>query len=203
VAYPVTEEFCARNQNTTVAAASENAIAIIESGHAHAKRVAVTLGAAFGCPFEGAVDPGFVVAQVERMAAAGADEIFLADTIGVGTPVQVRRLLSGAAPVAPGIPLGLHLHNTRNTGYANAYEALSHGIAILDASVGGLGGCPFAPRATGNIATEDVLYLLEKENVATGVDMDAVLRVVEWLAGVLGRELPGLLQRAGRFPAVS
>jgi hydroxymethylglutaryl-CoA lyase/(R)-citramalyl-CoA lyase len=123
----------------------------------------------------------------------------LADTIGVGVPAQVRRLLPGA--LATGKPVGLHLHNTRNTGYANALAGIEHGATILDASVGGLGGCPFAPRATGNIATEDLVYLLRGEGVETGVDLDALLGVAEWLAGVLGRELPGLLARSGDFPA--
>ena len=134
------------------------------------------------------------------MAAAGADEIMLADTIGVGVPAQVRRLLPESLAAAGGVPVGLHLHNTRNTGYANAEAGLAHGATLLDASVGGLGGCPFAPRATGNIATEDLVYLLDGEGVDTGVDLDAVITVTEWLAGVLGRDLPGLVHRAGPFP---
>jgi len=120
--------------------------------------------------------------------------------VGVGVPAQVRRLLPAAAAAADGVPVGLHLHNTRNTGYANAVTGIEHGARLLDASVGGLGGCPFAPRATGNIATEDLLYLLEGEGANTGVDLDALLDVSAWLGSVLGRELPGLLQRAGRFP---
>ena len=123
----------------------------------------------------------------------------LADTIGVGVPAQVRRLLPAA--LETGVPVGLHLHNTRNTGYANAAAGLEHGASILDASVGGLGGCPFAPRATGNIATEDLLYLLEGEGVDTGIDVDGVAGVAEWLGGVVGRDLPGLVHRAGPFPA--
>ena len=127
-----------------------------------------------------------------------ADEIVFADTIGVGVPRQVRALLGGARHL--GTPLGLHLHNTRNTGYANAYTAMDEGVALLDASVGGIGGCPFAPRATGNIATEDLLYLLDHEGVDTGIDLDEVIRVAEWLETVLGRQLPGQLYRAGSFP---
>ena len=100
-----------------------------------------------------------------------------------------------------GKPVGLHMHNTRNTGYANAVAGLEHGATIFDASVGGLGGCPFAPRATGNIATEDLIYLLENEGVETGIDLDALIEVAEWLSGVMGRELPGLVQRAGNFPS--
>jgi hydroxymethylglutaryl-CoA lyase/(R)-citramalyl-CoA lyase len=201
VAYPVTETFCARNQNATPDEAAAVAAAIVRDGHAAGVRVTVTLGASFGCPFEGEVDPGVVVDHMRRAAAAGADEIFLADTIGVGVPGQVRRLMTAARDAAPGVPIGLHLHNTRNTGYANAAEALAHDVAVLDASVGGIGGCPFAPNATGNIATEDLLYLLEREGVETGVDLDAVLAVAAWLEEQLGHSLPGLLHRAGRFPA--
>jgi hydroxymethylglutaryl-CoA lyase/(R)-citramalyl-CoA lyase len=132
------------------------------------------------------------------MAAAGADEVILADTIGVGVPRQVRELVPRA--LEGGKPVGLHLHNTRNTGYACAVAGLEHGATIFDASVGGLGGCPFAPKATGNIATEDLIYLLHGEGVETGVDLDALIKVAEWLSGVLDRPLPGLLQRAGNFP---
>jgi isopropylmalate/homocitrate/citramalate synthase len=201
LAYPVTDAFARRNQNTTVAEAAEAAAAMIGAAHAAGTRVTVTLGVCFGCPFEGRVDPGLPVEHTGRMAAGGADEVMLADTIGVGVPSQVRRMLPDALAAAGGVPVGLHLHNTRNTGYANADAGLSHGATILDASVGGLGGCPFAPRATGNIATEDLLYLLDEQGVQTGVDLDALIGVAEWLAGVLGHDLPGLVHRAGRFPA--
>ena len=124
-------------------------------------RASVTLGASFGCPFEGPVPEARVIEHVERMARAGADEILLADTIGVGVPSQVRSLVPAALRAAGGIPIGLHLHNTRNTGYANADAGIEAGATLFDASIGGLGGCPFAPRATGNIATEDLVYLLD------------------------------------------
>jgi hydroxymethylglutaryl-CoA lyase/(R)-citramalyl-CoA lyase len=195
VAYPVTETFARRNQNTTVEAAAQAAEDIINGTDL---KVTATLSVAFGCPFEGRVDPGLVIEHAHRMAAAGADEVILADTIGVGVPRQVRALVPRA--LEGGAPVGLHMHNTRNTGYANAAAGLEHGATILDASVGGLGGCPFAPRATGNIATEDLLYLLENEGVDTGVDLDALIGVAEWLSGVLDRPLPGLLHRAGNFP---
>jgi (R)-citramalyl-CoA lyase len=194
VAYPVTDGFAARNQNTTVEAAAAVAEEIIAATDL---KVTVTLSVAFGCPFEGHVDPGKVIEHAHRMAAAGADEVILADTIGVGVPRQVRELVPRA--LEGGKPVGLHLHNTRNTGYVNALVGLEAGATILDASVGGLGGCPFAPRATGNIATEDLLYLLHNEGIETGIDLDAVIGVAEWLSGVLGRELPGLVQRAGNF----
>lgn len=200
VAYPVTETFAARNQNTSLEEACAAATEIVAGAHVAGLRAAATLGAAFGCPFEGRVDPGVVIEHVGRMAVAGADEVMLADTIGVGVPSQVRRLLPAAQAAAEAAPVGLHLHNTRNTGYANAAAGLEHGVVLLDASVGGLGGCPFAPRATGNVATEDLLYLLEGEGVDTGVDLDGVIAVAEWLSGVLGRPLPGLVHRAGGFP---
>jgi hydroxymethylglutaryl-CoA lyase/(R)-citramalyl-CoA lyase len=200
VAYPVTDTFAQRNQNATVAQAAAAAADIVAGAHAAGLRAAATLAASFGCPFEGRVDPGVVVEHAGRMAAAGADEVMLADTIGVGVPAQVRRLLPAALAAAEGVPVGLHLHNTRNTGYANAVTGLEHGATLLDASIGGLGGCPFAPRATGNIATEDLVYLLEGEGVETGADLDALIAVAEWLSATLGRELPGLLHRAGGFP---
>jgi hydroxymethylglutaryl-CoA lyase/(R)-citramalyl-CoA lyase len=196
LAYPVTDSFAQRNQNTTVEDAAAAAADMIAAAHAAGRRVVATLSVAFGCPFEGHVDPGVVVDHAGRLAAAGADEVMLADTIGVAVPGQVRRLL---AAVAGGVPVGLHLHNTRNTGYANASAGLERGVTLFDASVGGLGGCPFAPRATGNIATEDLVYLLEHEGMDTGVDLDALIGVAEWLAGTLGRDLPGLVHRAGGF----
>src|SRR3954451_3623436 len=194
VAYPVTDTFAARNQNTTVEEAARTAEEIIGATDL---KVTATISVAFGCPFEGHVDPGLVIEHAHRMAAAGADEVILADTIGVGVPRQVRELVPRA--LEGGKPVGLHMHNTRNTGYANAIAGLEHGATIFDASLGGLGGCPFAPRATGNIATEDLIYLLENEGVETGIDLDALIGVAEWLAGVLGRDLPGLVQRAGNF----
>ncbi len=196
VAYPVTETFAQRNQNTTVEDAARAAEDIIAGTEL---KVTATISVAFGCPFEGRVDPGLVIEHAHRMAAAGADEVILADTIGVGVPRQVRELVPRA--LEAGTPVGLHLHNTRNTGYANAVAGLERGATVFDASVGGLGGCPFAPRATGNIATEDLVYLLAGEGIDTGVDLDALIGVAEWLSGVLGRELPGLVQRAGNFPA--
>jgi hydroxymethylglutaryl-CoA lyase/(R)-citramalyl-CoA lyase len=194
VAYPVTDTFARRNQNTTVEEAARTAEEIIGATEL---KVTATISVAFGCPFEGHVDPGLVIEHAHRMAAAGAAEVILADTIGVGVPRQVRSLVPRT--LEGGKPVGLHLHNTRNTGYANAIAGLEHGATIFDASVGGLGGCPFAPRATGNIATEDLVYLLSNEGVETGIDLDALIGVAKWLAGVMGRDLPGLVQRAGNF----
>lgn len=194
VAYPVTDTFAQRNQNVTVEQAATIAEEIIKATDL---KVTATVSVAFGCPFEGKVDPGLVIEHALRMAEAGADEVILADTIGVGVPKQVAQLVPEA--LEGGKPVGLHLHNTRNTGYANAYAGLEHGATVFDASVGGLGGCPFAPRATGNIATEDLVYLLENEGVDTGIDLDALIEVAHWLAATMGKELPGLVQRAGNF----
>jgi (R)-citramalyl-CoA lyase len=193
-----TESFNERNQNASVAESLTAAKSVVERGRADGIRTAVTISVAFGCPFEGEVDEGRVLELAAEVAAAGPDTLLLADTIGVGAPSQVRRLTARVAEL--GVVVGGHFHNTRNTGYANAVAALEAGATVLDASVGGLGGCPFAPRATGNIATEDLVYLLEREGVETGVDLDALISVSEWLEGILGRRLEGQLYRAGPFP---
>jgi hydroxymethylglutaryl-CoA lyase/(R)-citramalyl-CoA lyase len=188
-----TESFNRRNGNMSL----DEAAAQVESiRSASDLPVTVVVSVAFGCPFEGPVDPGRVVELCERL---GATELVLADTIGVATPSQVGRLVGRC--LAADRAVGAHLHNTRNTGYANAVAALAAGATIFDASVGGLGGCPFAPKATGNIATEDLVYLLEGEGVDTGVDVDELIRVSEWLEGVLGRRLEGYVYRAGAWPA--
>jgi isopropylmalate/homocitrate/citramalate synthase len=187
-----TESFNRRNGNMSREEALAQVGAVLAAA---AVPATVTVSVAFGCPFEGEVDEGEVVSIAERVAA---DEVVLADTIGVATPSQVRRLAERVRRHAP--RLGFHGHNTRNTGYANALAALEAGAEVLDASIGGLGGCPYAPRATGNIATEDLVYLLEREGVPTGVDLDTLVSISEWLEGVLGRRLEGQVYRAGPFP---
>jgi len=189
-----TEEFNRRNGNASLAEALERVQAIL----AHTGRPAtVTISCAWGCPFEGEVDPGVVADLCEQLWAA--NELVLADTIGVATPRPVRRLVERVSIL--GKPVGAHLHNTRNTGYASAWAALDGGATILDASVGGLGGCPFSPHATGNVATEDLLWQLERDGVATAVDLDALVGVSRWLEQVLGRRLEGQLYRAASWPA--
>jgi hydroxymethylglutaryl-CoA lyase/(R)-citramalyl-CoA lyase len=183
-----TETFNRRNGNRTLAEAQDSAERVLERT---SLPLTLTISVAFGCPFEGRVDPGVVAAIAERFADRA--EIVLADTIGVATPMQVRGLVERTHAA------GAHLHNTRNTGYANALAALDAGATVLDASCGGLGGCPYAPRATGNIATEDLVYLLEGEGVQTGVDLDALIATSEWLEGVLGRRLEGYVYRAGAW----
>ncbi|MEP7223650.1 MAG: hydroxymethylglutaryl-CoA lyase [Actinomycetota bacterium] len=197
-AFGVTESFNQRNQGAAVDDSLVAAAGIVAHGRERGIRTAVTLSVAFGCPFEGHVDPGHVLELAERVAAMEPDTILLADTIGVAVPGEVRGLI--AQTVELGIRVGAHLHNTRNTGYANAVAALEAGATVLDASVGGLGGCPFAPRATGNIATEDLVYLLHREGIGTGIDLGALLDVSQWLEGTLGRQLEGQLYRAGVFP---
>ena len=201
VAFAATETFNRRNQNASPEESLAAAAAIVGRAHADGIRATVTVGVAFGCPFEGAVDPERVLAFVEQLAGAGADEVVLADTVGVGVPRQVKHLVSEAVTLGPQV--GVHLHNTRNTGFANAYAALEAGATVLDASVGGLGGCPFAPRATGNICTEDLVYMLHGEGVETGIDLATLITVAEWLEGELGRQLPGQVYRAGTFEPVA
>ena len=200
-AFPVTDEFARRNQNTTVEGALETSDVLVNRAANDAIRSTVTRSVAFGCPFEGAVDPDRVIEIARRVAATGPDEIVLADTIGVGVPSQVGTLVRGTA--ALGATVGCHFHNTRNTGFANAVAAIDAGATVLDASLGGTGGCPFAPRATGNIATEDLVYLLHGMGHETGIDLDALIGHAVWLGAQLGKELPGQLHNAGTFAPVA
>jgi len=186
VTFAATDAFNRANGNMTLADAVEQADAIVAACD-NSSRATVTISVCFGCPFEGAVDPGVVADLAARFA--GRAEVVLADTIGVATPRAVRSLVERTGAD------GFHGHNTRNTGYANCLAALDAGATVLDASVGGLGGCPYAPRATGNVATEDLVYLLEGEGVETGVDLDALVAVSRWLEGLLGRPLEGYVYR--------
>jgi isopropylmalate/homocitrate/citramalate synthase len=190
VTFAATESFNLRNGNATLFEAVERAEAILAA--AAETPATVTISCSFGCPFEGAVDPGVVAELASRFA--GRAEVVLADTIGVATPTAVRSLVERTRAD------WFHGHNTRNTGYANCLAALEEGARVLDASVGGLGGCPFSPRATGNVATEDLVYLLEGEGLETGVDLDGLVGVSRWLEGVLGRQLEGYVYRAGVWP---
>ncbi len=200
-AFPVTETFAKRNQNTTVSDATELSERLTERARLDEVRVSITLSAAFGCPFEGRVEPKVVLDIAERVGAAKPDEIVLADTIGVGVPKGVRELVGGVLNY--GITVGCHFHDTRNTGIANAAAAVEAGATVLDASVGGTGGCPFAPKATGNIATEDLVYLLHGMGYETGIDLDALIACAQWLSEQLGKELPGQVHKAGNFEPVA
>ncbi|HEU4448586.1 MAG TPA: hydroxymethylglutaryl-CoA lyase [Gaiellaceae bacterium] len=199
-AFAATETFNRRNQNATVEESVAAAERIGARAAADGIRATVTIGVAFGCPFEGVVDPGHVAGLAERLAPS-FDEVVFADTVGVAVPRQIRDVLGRAR--LPGTTVGAHLHNTRNTGYANALAALEAGATVLDASVGGIGGCPFAPRATGNIATEDLVYVLHGEGVDTGIDLEALIGVAEWLEGALERPLEGYVYRAGAFASLA
>ena len=192
VTFAATESFNRANGNASL----EEALARVDVILALADVPAtVTISVCFGCPFEGLVDPGRVAELAARFT--GRAEVVLADTIGVATPSRVRALVERTGAE------GFHGHNTRNTGYANCLAALDAGARVLDASVGGLGGCPYAPRATGNVATEDLVYLLEGEGIETGVDLDALVGVSAWLEGLLGRTLEGYVYRAGPWPSSS
>jgi hydroxymethylglutaryl-CoA lyase/(R)-citramalyl-CoA lyase len=183
-----TESFNQRNGNASLEEAVERVGRIVAEAQEPAT---VTISVAFGCPFEGAVDPGRVAELAARFDGA---EVVLADTIGVAVPREVRALVERTRAA------GFHGHNTRNTGYANALAAVEAGATVLDASVGGLGGCPYAPRASGNVATEDLVWLLEREGVETEVDLDALIATSKWLEGIFGRKLEGQLYRAGTWP---
>jgi len=197
-AFAATDEFGRRNQNATTAQGVETALSLVRRARADRMPITVTISVAFGCPFEGPVPPQRVLGIVERLMEVPADEISLADTIGVGVPGQVTELVGEARKL--GATVGAHFHNTRNTGYANAVAALDAGVVSLDSSVGGAGGCPFAPKATGNIATEDLAYLLRGMGLDTGIDIDRLVECSLWLGGQLGKELPGMLARAGDYP---
>ena len=200
-AFASTETFNQRNQGASVADSIAAASRIVARAHEDGRRATVTIGVSFGCPFEGRVEPERILEIAAELVEAGPDELVFADTIGVGVPRQVRRLVGDAVRLGP--PVGVHLHNTRNTGYANAFAAVEAGATVLDASLGGIGGCPFAPRATGNIATDDLVYLLHGEGIETGIDLDALIEVAVWLDGVLGRQLEGQVYRAGTFAPVA
>jgi hydroxymethylglutaryl-CoA lyase len=191
------DTFGQKNQGQTIAEGLAETRAMIRFAKGEGMRAQVTISAAFGCPFEGEVKHDTVLAIAEEMAIEAPDEIALADTIGVGTPFEAGELFGKLGALLGGkIPMRAHFHNTRSTGIANAWEAYKVGVRIFDASLGGLGGCPFAPRATGNIATEDLIYMMARSGVETGIDLDAAIAANKWFAEVLGRELPSAVARA-------
>mgnify|MGYP000845528175 FL=1 len=195
------DTFCRRNQNMgsddSLAAFAAVAPMVGQAG----RQLTGVIATAYGCPFEGEIAPARIAQMAEALRRAGADRIVLADTIGVAAPRDIARVHDACRDALDGIAWGVHLHNTRNTGYANLMTALERGAGIIDASIGGLGGCPFAPRATGNIATEDVHYLLHREGIDTGLDHDRLALLVEWLAERVPDKITGQLARAGWFGA--
>ena len=197
-----TDTFCRRNQGVSTAQACDTAAELVREARAAGVSTTVTIGASFGCPFEGEVSLTRLRDVLARVVDAGPDELALADTIGVAVPTDVTERLQLAHDVAgPGTPLRLHLHDTRHTGVANAVAAVAAGVTTLDASIGGSGGCPFAPNATGNVATEDLVYLFDRMGVVSGIDLSSITATASWLEQRLGKSLPGALSRAGGFPA--
>lgn len=176
---------------------------IIAAGIAAGKSAQVTIAAAFGCPYDGEVPEERVVAMARALAEAGPVEIGLADTIGVANPAHVARLVTAVGAAIAPIPVRVHFHNTRGTGLANVWAAVEAGASVVDASIGGLGGCPFAPGAAGNVATEDVVYMLERAGIGTGLDLIALIETNHWLAGVMDRKLPAMVAQAPLFPKVA
>jgi len=206
VAMSATDGFGLKNQGLNVDQQVQMLADIVagrknsEGAPGAAPSLSATLSCVWGCPFDGEVSVDQVTDLVGRIAALGVEEIALADTIGVGNPWAVTRVVEAARKAAPDAVLRLHFHDTRNTGLANAYAGVEAGVDVLDASVGGIGGCPFAPGATGNIATEDLVYMLERGGYSTGLDLDALIRTARWIGEQIGRPAPSALSRAGGWP---
>ncbi|MEC3911414.1 hydroxymethylglutaryl-CoA lyase [Sphingobium sp. CR2-8] len=197
------DSFAQRNQGQTSLESLDVANDIVRFARGEGRSAQVMIGAAFGCPFEGEVDPAHVVAMARRLAEAGPVEIGLADTIGVAVPHHVFELVTAVRAAIGDIPVRVHLHNTRNTGIANAWAAVQAGASTLDSALGGIGGCPFAPAATGNIATEDLLYMLDRSHIRTGIDLSRTIEAAGWLESRMERPLPAMVSRAGPFPRPS
>lgn len=195
-----TEAFNRRNQGVSIAETLAEWPRIARLAREAGIKAGVTLGATFGCPFEGEVPVERTVRLAEQIAEENPHELSLADTIGCASPADIRRKVNAVTKAVPGIPLRCHLHNTRNTGLANAVAAIEAGVKRLDASIGGIGGCPFAPAATGNIATEDLVYMLQRMGIETGLDIEALIETAQWIGKELEISPPGMLQRAGMFP---
>jgi hydroxymethylglutaryl-CoA lyase len=196
------DTFAQKNQGQTAAQSVGVALAIVRRARKAGRRVNVTVSAAFGCPFEGEVPQSRVIEMVKAIAASEPDDIALADTIGAGDPWRVRAMVTEIRRALPHVKLRGHFHNTRNTGLANAFAAVEAGVETLDSSIGGVGGCPFAPAATGNVPTEDIAYMLARGGVETGADLGALIATTGWLSEKIGRPLPAMVSRAGSFPAV-
>jgi hydroxymethylglutaryl-CoA lyase len=195
-----TDTFAMANQGQSSDESVEVAKAIIALAQAEGRSAQCTIAASFGCPFEGEVADKRVIEMAVAIAEAGAVEVGLADTIGVGNPAHVARLVKRVREAINPLPVRVHFHNTRNTGLANVWAAVTSGASIIDASLGGLGGCPFAPGAAGNVPSEDVVYMLERAGIDTGMDLEKLIEASNWLSGVMGRKLPGMVAQSPRFP---
>ena len=195
-----TDSFARANQGMTTDELIEQWRTIAPIARANGLRTSLTVAAAFGCPFDGPVAQSHVLEVIEKAFTVPPDELALADTIGAASPGEVRSLVRSVRSLVPQVVLRCHFHNTRNAGLANAWVAVEEGVRVLDASVGGIGGCPFAPRATGNIATEDVVWMLERSGVSTGVDLERLLELPQYLEEKLKKPVPSMLSRAGVFP---
>lgn len=195
-----TDKFAMANQGQTSDESVDAAKAIIAKAKDAGLTGQATIGASFGCPFEGEVSEARVVEMARRLAEAGPVEVALADTIGVADPAHVARLVAAVRAAIDPLPVRVHFHNTRGTGLANVWAAVGAGATVIDAALGGLGGCPFAPGAAGNVSSEDVVYMLERAHIATGMDLDQLIASSAWLTEVIGRKLPGMVAQAPRFP---
>jgi hydroxymethylglutaryl-CoA lyase len=195
--------FATRNQGQTSDESLAMCCEVVRLARQEGRRGQITISTAFGCPFDGEVDPDRVVEMARRAAESGPVEVAIADTIGVASPRDVAELVRKVIEAIKPLPVRVHFHNTRNTGLANVWAAVNAGAATVDASLAGLGGCPFAPRATGNVPTEDVVYMLERSGYDTGLNLDGLIESAAWLTGQMGRELPGMVSRAGTFPAIA
>lgn len=195
-----TDTFAQKNQNQTRQGSVDMAGSLMKRAMTEGRQANVTIAASLGCPFEGEVAIETVVDMACQLAEAGPREIAIADTIGVGNPWHVKALISAIRAELPDMPLRAHFHNTRNTGLANVYAAIEAGITTLDVSIGGIGGCPFAPAATGNVPAEDVIYMLERQGFVTGVDLNKTIATAQLLSAKMDKPLPGMVSRAGGFP---
>ena len=198
-----TDRFAMANQGQTSDESVEAAKAIVALAKQHGRTAQVTIGASFGCPFEGEVSEDRVVEMAARLADAGPVAVAIADTIGVANPAHVARLVERVRQAVNPLPVRVHFHNTRNTGLANVWAAVAAGATVVDGALGGLGGCPFAPGAAGNVPSEDVVYMLERGGIATGMDLGRMIEASHWLAGVMERKLPGMVAQAPVFPKVA
>ena len=195
-----TDTYNMRNQGVTTQQSIDNWLEIASEAQSAGIKTNVVIACAFGCPYEGEVDPEKIVEIAEKALQGSPDILGLADSVGVAVPNQVKNVFSLIKELNPDIPLRTHLHNTRNTGLANAAAAIDSGVSIIDASTGGIGGCPFAPKATGNIPTDDLLYMLDRSNIETGVNLNDVVQTSQWLEEILDRNVPAMVPKAGIFP---